>query len=87
MTDPRYWSQAWRRLSKLVLARDGYACQIKGPRCSQLATQVDHIEAVAAGGSFWDPSNLRAACRRCNGALGGVVGNERKARKRYVSRF
>jgi hypothetical protein len=32
MRDPRYSSTAWQRLRRAILVRDGYICQIQGPR-------------------------------------------------------
>lgn len=55
----------WRRTRALVLARDGYVCQINGPCCTGVATTVDHIRRVVDGGTD-DLANLRAACARCN---------------------
>ena len=57
---------AWRRVRLLVLARDGWQCQIKGPRCTGTADTVDHIVPLADGGPMYDLGNLRAACARCN---------------------
>jgi len=34
---------AWRRTRLLVLQRDGYRCQIRGPKCTGRATHVDHV--------------------------------------------
>lgn len=56
----------WRQVRALVLARDGYQCQIKGPRCTGVADTVDHIVALKDGGAMYDPAGLRAACLRCN---------------------
>jgi len=67
--DPRLWGRAYRELRLWVLARDGYLCQIHGPRCSRYATQVDHVVARADGGDLFNPANLRAACRPCNARL------------------
>jgi 5-methylcytosine-specific restriction endonuclease McrA len=58
--DPR-----WVALRKFVLRRDRFLCQIRGPRCTRHATQVDHIVPVCFGGSN-NPNNLRAACAVCN---------------------
>lgn len=55
-----------QRLRALVLERDGFRCQIRGPACLGVADQVDHIVPRALGGPLWDPANLRAACHRCN---------------------
>ena len=60
-----YNSRAWRKVRRQVLMRDGYRCQIRGPRCTYAATHVDHIRPLADGGSH-DPANLRAACLNCN---------------------
>ena len=37
--------------------------------CGQKATQMDHVIALARGGSNW-PANLRPACGWCNGSKG-----------------
>ena len=62
----RQYSGPWATIRLKVLARDRGVCQIGGPRCTLRATQVDHIVPVSRGGSWWDTSNLRAACARCN---------------------
>lgn len=66
----------WRRIRQQVLERDGHLCQIRGPNCTRLADQVDHIVPWDKGGAPYDPTNLRAACRRCN------VGRANKGRER-----
>jgi AAA domain-containing protein/HNH endonuclease len=58
-------TRAWRKTRELVLARDGYRCQIRGPKCTTTATEADHIVTREAGGTD-DPANLRAACGPCN---------------------
>jgi 5-methylcytosine-specific restriction endonuclease McrA len=65
--DPRLNTQAWQRLRAWVLARDGGMCQIRGPKCKRYATDADHIVSRAEGGDMWDPRNLRASCKPCNG--------------------
>lgn len=81
MAKPQY-SGPWQRLRKQILERDAYLCQIRNPRCTTHATHVDHIQPVTDGGAWWDPTNLRAACKNCN--LGRNHGNPddrwRKAR-------
>ena len=70
---------AWVNARKAVLVRDGFRCQIGLPGCTIIATCVDHIRPLAEGGAPLDPSNLRGACRRCNGARGvDVSSNSRK---------
>jgi 5-methylcytosine-specific restriction protein A len=57
----------WRETRKRVLERDGYRCQIGGPRCTVIATHVDHIVPLMVDTSrAQDMTNLRAACANCN---------------------
>jgi 5-methylcytosine-specific restriction endonuclease McrA len=71
--DQRYHSRRWRALRLQILRRDLWRCQIRlDERCRDQATEVDHIESPhpeLGDGSFWDPDNLRAACRPCNNGL------------------
>lgn len=53
---------AWKRLSDMVLARDGYVCWMCGGR----ATTADHRIPRSQGGAIWDPENCAAACGPCN---------------------
>jgi 5-methylcytosine-specific restriction endonuclease McrA len=59
----------WRRLRITVLNRDGRECQLRGERCTGVATEVDHILPHQFGGDD-SLDNLRAACKRCNGRAG-----------------
>jgi 5-methylcytosine-specific restriction protein A len=75
----------------LILDRDRWRCQMRGPRCVGYATQVDHVIPLADGGGN-DPANLRAACHRCNGAGGAERTNRRRWQHRttmadYTTRF
>jgi 5-methylcytosine-specific restriction enzyme A len=54
--------RGWARIRRRVLERDEYVCQIPGPRCQGLATEVDHIGAA----DVHDETNLPAACYRCH---------------------
>jgi len=75
-------------LRLLILDRDRNVCQMRGPKCRRYATDVDHIVAVSEGGAFYDPANLRAACRACNGRGGAMITNARAATAAtYVGRF
>ena len=65
-------SAAWRRARAAVLARES-VCYLCGrpvdkslPGSSPSGPTVDHMEARAAGGSLYDPSNLHLAHQRCN---------------------
>jgi 5-methylcytosine-specific restriction endonuclease McrA len=80
MGDPRYSTAAWQKLRKAVLARDGHVCQIQG-RCRGNATSVHHlIPSSQAPELFWEPSNLAAACGRCNFCDGARVAAENTRR-------
>jgi 5-methylcytosine-specific restriction protein A len=65
--DPRLWTTAYRHLRVYVLDRDHHTCQIRGPRCTTVATVVDHVVDRADGGALYHTTNLRAACAACNG--------------------
>jgi len=71
MTRPEY-NRGWPALRLTILERDNWQCQIRGPHCKGKATEVDHIIPISEGGSWRDPSGLRAVCRVCH--------NGRKAR-------
>lgn len=72
-----YDTPAWRRVRAAVLVRDGFVCQIRGPKCKVDATQVDHIIRPEDGGGWYDLENLRGACAWCNRSRGGKVGARR----------
>lgn len=61
-----YSSPRWQRFRLEILERDGYQCQIRGPKCKRKANEVDHIVPLADGGPMFDPGNCRAACNWCN---------------------
>lgn len=63
---PRAYDHTWDALRPVILQRDGHQCQIRGPKCKGVATQVDHIVPLSEGGARLDPDNLRAACGTCN---------------------
>jgi 5-methylcytosine-specific restriction endonuclease McrA len=70
-----YSSPRWRTVRAYVLRRDHHRCQIDGPRCTVVATEVDHIHEVHGGGDPYHPANLRAACKPCNSSRGASYGN------------
>lgn len=55
----------WSNTRRMVMARDRNRCQGNGPRCTTIATEVDHITERAAGGDD-SLSNLRALCHQCH---------------------
>lgn len=75
--DPRLKDPRYQALRLAILDRDHWTCQIKGPTCAHFATTVDHIIARHDGGDFWDVTNLRAACKKCNGVGGAEIANRR----------
>lgn len=52
----------WQTIRRRILRRDNGACQIAGPRCIAVATDVDHITP----GDNHRPGNLQAACKPCH---------------------
>jgi HNH endonuclease len=64
------YGRRWQQISKEVLRRAGYRCEIKlAGVCTSRATVADHVIPVDEGG----PStlgNAQAACRACNAAKG-----------------
>jgi len=66
---PHYKSLRWRNLREVVLLRDNYQCQLRGPRCKGSATSADHILPRSKGGSD-SLRNLVAACDTCNKSKG-----------------
>jgi 5-methylcytosine-specific restriction endonuclease McrA len=82
MSDRRYSTARWQRLRRAVLAHYGYVCQVEGPRCSGYATTVHHlIPSSQAPHLFWEPSNLVAACGRCNYGDGARVQADNRRRR------
>ncbi len=81
-TDPsskhRYGSH-WQEIRVRVL-REQPSCEI----CGKRATDVDHVRAVADGGSD-DRSNLRALCHPCHKRVTSEQNRARRRRKREGS--
>ena len=73
-------TRRWRRLRRLILARDGHLCQAcKAKGWITEAAHVDHIVPRFKGGDPWDHANLQALCEPCHQAksdieAGGSVG-------------
>jgi 5-methylcytosine-specific restriction endonuclease McrA len=66
MPKPDYAGPERQAVRRMVLASDGYVCQLRRPKCTFEATQVDHVVSVTNGGPRLDPSNLVATCRSCD---------------------
>lgn len=64
------WPRTYKWYREWVLNRDNYICVY----CGSEATVVDHIVPKSHGGLDL-PSNLVAACFRCNSAKGSSCGD------------
>ena len=73
---PKDWSARRAR----VLRRDGYRCTevMRGERCSQVATDVDHVVPHYLGGTD-DLDNLTSLCTGHHAAKSSGEGNAAKA--------
>ncbi|MCB1510058.1 MAG: HNH endonuclease [Hyphomicrobiaceae bacterium] len=58
-----YSTQRWQRVRRRQLAREPLcrACTLEGQET--LASEVDHITPVSAGGAAFDPANLQSLCK------------------------
>lgn len=67
-----------KKITRLVLERDGYRCVIAGPDCLGVASCPDHRAGRGHGGDSTrlldDPANLIAACGLCNGRKEDATG-------------
>jgi hypothetical protein len=81
---PQYGSEHQRaRRAALAAFKDGDMCwRCRRPMRSWQALDLDHVRAVAHGGS---DGPKRLAHARCNRAAGAVIGN-RSARRRVKRR-
>ncbi|MDO5352022.1 MAG: HNH endonuclease signature motif containing protein [Succinatimonas sp.] len=62
-----YYTQRWKLLRTKILARDKYLCvQCLKKGIYTPATEVDHIQATALGGSMFNEKNLQSLCHRCH---------------------
>jgi 5-methylcytosine-specific restriction protein A len=71
-------SRQWRdktRPQKLLFEPRCEYCLEKGKLTE--ATEVDHIIPLEAGGSPFDPDNLKSTCRVCHGRKTGDENKER----------
>lgn len=93
MTNHRWGTGARDRTStyqhqtqrKRILRRDQHRCQLHGPTCIGMATEMDHRIPVAFGGSD-DDTNMQAVCRPCHQHKSSMEGvqarNADRARRR-----
>ena len=65
-TQKKSWVTLESKLRTRIMKRDGYRCRY----CGKLAEHVDHVVPRCQGGTD-EPTNLVAACKRCNLSKGG----------------
>jgi 5-methylcytosine-specific restriction endonuclease McrA len=58
-------SKPSKKLRQNVIAESYGLCVLAGPRCTGVATTVDHWTPRCLGGGN-NKANLRAACQECN---------------------
>lgn len=66
MPDSPYKTVQWRQLRPVIYDRDRGVCQLCRRPVSTDEYDIDHIVPWLYGGAWFDPSNLRLACRPCN---------------------
>lgn len=59
-------SSAHKAWAAAVMRRDRGLCHIRGPRCTHVAAEADHILPVARGGDPLDIANGQAVCHTCH---------------------
>lgn len=57
---------AWRQLRDAHLATEPLCRHCKERGVITAAREVDHIEAISAGGDPWDADNLQSLCKSCH---------------------
>ncbi len=58
----RFYSTAVWQKARMMHIRNEPLCR----RCGDVATMVDHIRPIRAGGERLDDGNLQSLCRRCH---------------------
>lgn len=73
-------SSRWRKVRRLVLARDSHRCQIQiHGICTTIATCVHHTLGQALTGN--NPAFLLASCAECNNRIGEPDGGDAQPRR------
>jgi 5-methylcytosine-specific restriction protein A len=68
----RHWTYKGERRRRAVFRRDNWECQVRGPGCVGVATEIDHTIPRSRGGTE-EMGNLRAACGPCNRRKGALL--------------
>jgi 5-methylcytosine-specific restriction protein A len=65
--DKRFYdSTLWQKTRRMVLMQDPYCAQCRRENRVTLATMVDHVHRIAAGGDKLSRDNLEGLCSRCH---------------------
>lgn len=67
-----YNARKWRKLRSEVLTSEPLCrhCEAKG--IATVATVVDHITRIDAGGAEYDKDNLQPLCKKCHDSKSGT---------------
>ena len=80
---PRTTNAGWYALRFAILERDNYTCRYCGRSAPSVPLEVDHIIAVADGGTD-ESSNLVACCWSCNRSKEGLRARRTQPRSRVA---
>ena len=61
-----YSTARWQRLRKVQLSKEPLCRYCSEQGRVTMATDVDHIVPIAAGGEAYDEGNLQSLCRSCH---------------------
>lgn len=64
-----------------IIERDGSMCHICGKKCEPEEIHLDHVVALAKGGTH-EPENIKVSCARCNLSKGARLLDEIRKRTR-----
>ena len=67
LTDGRYNTNEWKRVSREARQRDGWRCTCFGE--DALPLQVHHVQPCRWGGAAFALENLRSVCQPCHDAV------------------
>jgi 5-methylcytosine-specific restriction endonuclease McrA len=80
-----YSTSQWRRTRAVVLYRAGGLCEVRGPKCREIATTAHHVLPSSTHPHlFFVLSNLQAACGPCNYGGGRQVAVDNRTAHQLV---
>ena len=65
-TQAFYKTSTWRHTRADVLHHEPYCRECAKVGVETLATEVDHIQPISAGGDKWDRENMQPLCKNCH---------------------